>query len=677
MNLSAYPHLLKPLDLGPVAIKNRVMMGSMHTGLEEAPDGFSRLTAYFAERARGQAGLLVTGGIALNRAGRVTEGSAMLSNDSEMARHIPITTVVHEHDAKIVLQILHAGRYAFHKALVAPSAIQAPINIFKPRALRGEEIPALVGDFVRCARLAQQAGYDGVEVMGSEGYLINQFVAKRTNRRDDLWGGDFKRRIRFPVQIVSGIRGALGRDFLIIYRLSLIDLVPGGSTWPQVVALARAVTDAGADAINTGIGWHETRIPTIAAVVPRAAFTVLTAELRAAVNVPVIASNRINTPDVAEAVLSAGQADMVSLARPLLADPRFVAKAAQGRRDEINTCIACNQACLDHIFEGKVATCLVNPMACRETELALKPAEKSKNIAVVGAGPAGLAVAVSAARRGHRVTLYEAEDQIGGQLIIARNVPGKAEFNETLRYFQRQLALTGVKVFLGRTIQARELLAGGFAEVVLATGVVPRRVSVSGADLPHVFSYEQVLRCKVTVGRRVAIIGAGGIGFDTALFLCQGLRPAGDERRAFFLQWGIDPQVLCEGGLSDDGGSWPASIRQVYLLQRKGGKLGASLGKTTGWIHRLILKKMRVEMMGRVQYEKIDAQGLHIRHKGKARLLAVDNVVICAGQEPRRELYDALAKQGVHVHLIGGAEKAVELDAQRAIDQGMRLALRL
>jgi 2,4-dienoyl-CoA reductase (NADPH2) len=687
MAATPYPNLLAPLDLGFTTLKNRVLMGSMHTGLEEIEGGFMRLAAYFVARARGGAGLIVTGGIAPNLAGRIHEGANALTTAAEAERHKEITAAVHAADGKICLQILHTGRYAFHRQLVAPSPLQAPINIFKPKPLDEAGIEDQIAAFVNCARLAQQAGYDGVEIMGSEGYLINQFIAPRTNQRSDRWGGRFENRIRFPLEIVRRVRAAVGAEFILIYRLSMIDLVAGGSSWEEVVHLGRAVADAGATMLNTGIGWHEARVPTIATSVPRGAWTWVTRRLQGEVAVPLVTSNRINTPEVAEAVLARGDADMVSLARPFLADPEFVKKAAEDRADEINTCIACNQACLDHIFEGRICSCLVNPLACHETEIVIEPAATPRKIAVVGAGPAGLAFSITAARRGHTVTLYEAQEQIGGQFNLAMRIPGKAEFRETLRYFERQLDLTGIRVELGHRVTAAQLTAADYDVVVVATGVVPRKINIPGHDHPKVVSYLDLLTGAcivgnavaqsdgVAIGNTIAIIGAGGIGFDTAVFLTH-LGSEGEDQ-AYYREWGVDTDYARPGGLTADAGAPLTSPRRVYLLQRKGGKVGAGLGKTTGWIHRTALKRRGVDMQGSITYEKIDDQGLHITRRGRREVLAVDQVVVCAGQESCRELADALVGGEFEVYVIGGAHTAAELDAKRAIDQGVRLGVTL
>jgi 2,4-dienoyl-CoA reductase (NADPH2) len=677
MKPSPYPHLLAPLDLGFLTLKNRVLMGSMHTGLEETPDGFPRLAVFYADRAAGGAGLIITGGIAPNESGRVADNAAKLTTEAEMLEHRTITRAVHAAGGRIAMQILHTGRYAFHPKLVAPSAIQAPINIFKPQGLADRDVEQQVHDFVACATLAQQAGYDGVEIMGSEGYLINQFIAKSTNHRSDRWGGAFENRIRFPVEIVAQTRAAVGPDFIIIYRLSMLDLVSGGSSWPEIVALARAIASAGANLINSGIGWHEARIPTIATMVPRAAFTWVTGKLRQEISTPLITSNRINTPEVAEGVLAGGDADMVSMARPFLSDAEFVLKAAEGRADEINTCIACNQACLDHIFHGKIASCLVNPRACHETQLVYRPVTGSKRIAVVGGGPAGLSCATIAAGRGHCVTLFEQAEQIGGQFNLAVRIPGKEEFVETLRYFQRQLEITRVNIRLGHRVTAQEILAAGFDEVVVATGAVPRKVNIPGIDHPCVLSYLDVLVGGKSVGQRVAIIGAGGIGFDVAVFLVQNNTETGPIRETFLSEWGIDAAYAAPGGLSAQGPCIPPVERQLYLMQRKGSKIGKDLGKTTGWIHRATLKNRGVVMLNGVTYEQIDDRGMTIQREGQQQTLPVDTVVICAGQESRDRLYLDIKDSGIPVHLIGGAEQALELDAKRAIDQGCRLAASL
>ncbi|MBW2412262.1 MAG: NADPH-dependent 2,4-dienoyl-CoA reductase [Deltaproteobacteria bacterium] len=674
MTHALYPHLLAPLDLGFTRLKNRVLMGSMHTGLEEAPNGFERMAAYFAERARGGAGLIVTGGVAPNDVGCAAPGAAKLTSEAEMKDHSIITEAVHREDGKIAMQILHTGRYAFHENAVSASPFKSPISFFKPRELSHAEIEQHVHDYANCAFLAKNAGYDGVEIMGSEGYLINQFTVAKTNQREDEWGGSFENRIRFPVEIVRSVREKVGSDFIIIYRLSMLDLVKNSSSWDEVVFLAKKIESAGATIINSGIGWHEARIPTIATVVPRAAFTWVTGKLKGEVSIPLVTSNRINTPDVAESVLARGDADMVSMARPFLADPEFVVKAAEGRADEINTCIACNQACLDHIFEGKLCSCLVNPRACHETELNYLPAENKKKIAVVGSGPAGLSFSVIAASRGHQVTLFEKSDTLGGQLNIANQVPGKEEFNETLRYFGKQLDLNGVHTCLNTAATAQKLQDEGYQEVILATGVTPRKPEIQGIDHPCVLSYLDVLLHKKKVGDRVAIIGAGGIGFDVAVYLTHEGSSTSLDGDAYLEEWGVDKDYQSPGGLSAAGVKPQSTGRKVYLLQRKSSKIGGSLGKTTGWIHRLALKMRDVVMVNAVTYNRIDDDGLHITVRDKEKLLEVDTVIVCAGQEPLRDLEKELKPAGIPVHLVGGADKAVELDAKRAIEQAAKLA---
>jgi len=674
MPANAYPHLLAPLDLGFTRLKNRVLMGSMHTGLEEAPQGFSRLAAFYAERARGGVGLIVTGGIAPNQDGVVMPGAAVLENEAQAEKHRQVTDAVHRAGGKIAMQILHTGRYAYHRGAVAPSPVQAPISPIRPRELSEEDIERTIGDYARCAGLAQSAGYDGVEVMGSEGYLINQFVAQQTNFREDGWGGSFENRSRFAIETVRRVRAVTGPDFIIIFRLSMLDLVEGGSTWDEIVALAKAVEAAGATLINTGIGWHEARIPTIATMVPRAAFTWVTKRLMGHVRIPLITTNRINAPDVADEVIATGCADMVSMARPFLADAAFVNKAAAGRADEINTCIACNQACLDEIFEGRLTYCLVNPRACRETELVIVKAETPRKIAVVGAGPAGMACALTAAERGHQVTLFDAAPEIGGQFNLARRIPGKEEFNETLRYFAHRLQNAGVSLELGRYCEASELADGRFDHVVLATGIVPRRPELPGIESERVISYADLIEGYRVAGARVAIIGAGGIGFDVAEFLTH-VDDDRDELERFQGEWGIDPEFANRGGLKAPVAEF--AQRQVWLLQRKAAKVGDGLAKTTGWIRRTLLKKRGVQMLSGVTYERIDERGLHIVVDGQQQCLPVDHVIICAGQEPRRELEDGLRAAGVPLSLIGGADVANELDAKRAIDQGTRVAATL
>lgn len=678
MTASAYPNLLAPLDLGFTTLRNRTLMGSMHTGLEEKPNGFERMAAYFAERARGGVGLMVTGGIGPNDEGGVYSGAAKLTTVEEAEKHRIVTQAVHEAGGKICMQILHAGRYAYSPKSVAPSAIQAPINPFKPRELDEEGIEKQIQDFVNCSVLAQKAEYDGVEIMGSEGYFINQFLAAHTNQRTDRWGGSYENRMRLPVEIVRRVREAVGPNFIIIYRLSMLDLVEGGSTWDEIVLLAKAIEAAGATLINTGIGWHEARIPTIATKVPRAAFTKVTAKLKGEVSIPLITTNRINTPEVAEQVLAEGDADMVSMARPFLADPDFVNKAAEGRSDEINTCIGCNQACLDHTFGGKLTSCLVNPRACHETELNYIPTTQVKKIAVVGAGPAGLAAATVAAERGHQVTLFDAAAEIGGQFNVAKRVPGKEEFYETLRYFKRKLETTGVDVRLNTRVGVDDLAQGDYDEILLATGIAPRTPEIPGVDNPKVISYLDAILQRKPVGQKVAVIGAGGIGFDVSEFITHEGEATSQNRDAFWKEWGIDGDLEARGGIAGIKAQPHPAAREVFLLQRKKTKVGDGLGKTTGWIHRTGLKNKNVQMLNSVEYLKIDDAGLHIRiAEGEPQVLPVDTVVICAGQDPLRELHDGLVAAGQTVHLIGGADVAAELDAKRAINQGSRLAAEL
>ncbi len=672
-NHSVYPHLLAPLDLGFTTLRNRTLMGSMHLGLEELEGGHERMAAFYAERARGGVALIVTGGVAPNAAGAVVQGGSVLNNLQEAEQHKVVTDAVHREGGKIALQILHTGRYAYNPNSVAPSAIKAPINPFVPHELSSEEIEQTISDFVNCAKMAQAAGYDGVEVMGSEGYLINQFIVQRTNHRTDEWGGSYENRIRFPIEIVRRIRSAVGPNFIIIFRLSMLDLVEGGSDFEEVVQLAKAIEAAGTTIINTGIGWHEARVPTIATKVPRAAFAWVTKKLKGVVNIPLVTTNRINAPDVAEQVLADGCADMVSMARPFLADSQFVLKAAENRADEINTCIGCNQACLDHIFVGKLTSCLVNPYACHETVLVPEPFTHVKKIAVVGAGPAGLAFATTAAKRGHQVTLFDAANQIGGQFNIAKLIPGKEEFYETLRFFKRQLELGTVDLKLGQYADLELLKRGQFDEVVLATGVTPRHLNIEGYDNPKVLNYLEVLRDKKPVGKRVAVIGAGGIGFDVSEYLTHVGESATLNPKKFFAEWGIDTSYANRGGITAPEPE--ASPREVYLLQRKSTPVGANLGKTTGWIHRAGLKHKHVNMINGASYERISEQGLHITVDGVERVLEVDNVIICAGQEPLRAMYDDLQAAGISTHLIGGAFEAGELDAKRAILNGTELAL--
>lgn len=672
--MSNYPHLLAPLDLGFTTLKNRVLMGSMHVGLEEVEGGYERMAAFYAERAAGGVGLIVTGGISPNDHGVTFFGGSKLDTLEEAAKHKVITQAVHDAGGKIALQILHTGRYSYQPENVAPSAIQAPINPTKPHALTSAEVQQTIADFANCAKMSQVAGYDGVEIMGSEGYLINEFIAARTNHRDDEWGGSYENRIKFPIEIVRRTREAVGENFIIIYRLSMLDLVEGGSSLEEVIQLAQEIEKAGATIINTGIGWHEARIPTIATKVPRAAFTWVTKKLKGSVKVPLITSNRINTPEMAESVLAQGDADMVSMARPMLADSHFVAKAEQGRADEINTCIGCNQACLDHIFSMKIATCLVNPRACYETELIFKDTATLKNIAVIGAGPAGLSFATYAADRGHKVTIFEASNQIGGQFNIAKTIPGKEEFYETLRYFKRKIELQpNIKLVLNHTATYEELSAEQFDEIVVATGVTPRQLNIEGINHPKVLSYIEVLRDRKPVGKKVAIIGAGGIGFDTAEYLSHEGESGSLNPDKFYDEWGIDTSYEHVGGLKQP--IIEPSPREIYLLQRKTNSVGAGLGKTTGWIHRAGLKHRHVNMIAGASYDRIDDQGLHITVGDKAMILDVDNVVICAGQESYTAMFDQLQADGKSVHLIGGAKEAGELDAKRAIRQGAELAM--
>jgi len=677
-----YPHLLAPLDLGFTQLKNRVLMGSMHTGLEDGRD-LSKLAAYCRERAEGDVGLIVTGGFAPNIAGWAKPFAGTLATSGAARRHQVVTRAVHEAGGKIALQILHTGRYAYHPLAVAPSGIKSPISPFKPFELSARGVERQIRAFVNCAVKAREAGYDGVEIMGSEGYFINQFLAAHTNQRDDEWGGDYSHRMRLPVEILARTREAVGRDFILIYRLSMIDLVPGGSAWDEIVTLGKAVAQGGASIVNTGIGWHEARVPTIATSVPRAAFAWVTKKMKAefaaaGINTPLVTSNRINTPEVAEAVLAEGCADMVSMARPLLADAAFVKKAAQGRAADINTCIACNQACLDHIFKSQLASCLVNPRACHETELVYRPVTQRKRIAVVGAGPAGLTTATVAAERGHEVHLFDAAPDIGGQLNMAKAVPGKEEFHEMLRYLARRVETTGVQLHLNQPVQAQDL--AGFDEVVVATGVTPRDPKIPGQEHAKVLSYIDVLKHKKPVGQRVAIIGAGGIGFDVAEFLVAGGHSSTLDLPAWQAEWGVTDPAQARGGLRPEGPQVSPPARQVTLLQRKAGKLGDGLGKTTGWIHRAALKMKQVKMIGGVNYERIGDEGLLISY-GQERenptWLPCDTVVLCAGQLPLRTLADELQAQGKTVHLVGGALEAGELDAKRAIDQAARLAARL
>lgn len=651
-------------------------MGSMHTGLEEEKNGIERIAAYYAERAKGGVGLIVTGGIAPNIAGWTGPFAARMSTKKHARHHQKITKAVHDEGGKICMQILHSGRYGYHPFNVAPSKIKAPINPFKPFKLTQSGIKRTIRDFVNCAKLSQLAGYDGVEIMGSEGYLINQFIAAHTNKRTDQWGGSYENRMRLPVTLIKSIREAVGENFIIIYRLSMLDLIEKGSNWEEVVALGKAIEKAGATIINTGIGWHEARIPTIATSVPRAAFTWVTKKMKEEVSIPLITSNRINMPEVAEEVLARGDADMISMARPFLADPEWVNKAKEQRDDEINTCIACNQACLDHVFEQKVASCLVNPRACHETELQYLPTTQVKNIAVIGAGPAGLAAATVAAQRGHKVTLFDADKEIGGQFNIAKQIPGKEEFHETIRYFNKQLSLHKVDVKLNTRIESSSDLSA-FDEVVLATGIEPRTPNIDGVEHAKVLSYIDVLKHKKPVGHKVAVIGAGGIGFDLSEYLLHEGQSSTLQLDTWLKEWGIDKSMKARGGIAGVKPQVSEPKREIYMFKRSKGKFGGNLGKTTGWIHRANLKKMKVNFIGEVQYTKIDDAGLHYTQNNESKVLDVDNIVICAGQNPLKELLQPLEAQGARVHVIGGADIAAELDAKRAIEQGSRLAATL
>ncbi|MBQ0790207.1 MAG: NADPH-dependent 2,4-dienoyl-CoA reductase, partial [Cycloclasticus sp.] len=669
-----FPKLLEPLDLGFTQLKNRVLMGSMHTGLEEMDGGLERMAAFFSERAKGGVGLIVTGGFGPSAEAATHPHTNIIDSNEDALKHKVITDAVHAADSKICMQILHTGRYAFNPNSVAPSAIQAPINPFKPKALDEDGIEKQINDIVQLAKYAQVGGYDGVEIMGSEGYFLNQFLAKRTNHRDDAWGGEYENRMRLAVEVVRRTREAVGEKFIIIYRLSMLDLVEGGSNYEEALQLGKAIEKAGATIINTGVGWHEARIPTIATKVPRAAFTWVTAKFRKELSIPCITSNRINTPEVAEEVLERGDADMISMARPFLADPLFVEKAAAGKSDEINTCIGCNQACLDHVFSGKLTSCLVNPRACHETEVIitdLTADAAKKKLAVIGAGPAGLAFATTAAGRGHDVTLFDSASEIGGQFNIAKQVPGKEEFFETIRYFGKQIELTGVNLKLNSPVTAADLNAGDFDEVVLATGIAPRLPEIEGIEHAKVLNYLDVLKAKKPVGKKVAVIGAGGIGFDVSEYLCHEGIATSQNIPAFMKEWGVDMTLEARGGIEGVEAVVSPSAREVFLLQRKKTKVGAKLGKTTGWIHRTGLKNKGVIMMSSCTYEKIDDQGLHLTVDGVEKVLDVDNVIICAGQDPMRDLVEGLNKPH---HLIGGADVAAELDAKRAIDQGTRLA---
>ncbi len=674
-----FPNMLKPLDLGFTTLRNRVLMGSMHTGLEDRFYNIEKLAAYFAERARGGVGLIITGGYAPNRRGELLPLGSRMESKVTALLHRRVTSAVHNEGGKIALQLLHAGRYGYTPYNVSPSGIKSPITPFKPAKMSSKQIEGTIEDFAHAAELAAYAGYDGVEIMGSEGYLINQFLCERTNQRTDQWGGSPENRMRFPVEVVRRVRERVGRNFIIVYRMSLMDLVEGGQEWQDVVALAQKIEQAGATIINTGIGWHEARIPTIVTSVPRGAFAFATGKLKESVTIPVCASNRINTPELAEQIIASGQADMVSMARPLLADPFFVVKAENGRADEINTCIACNQACLDHTFQMKRASCLVNPRACHELELRYLPTQNKKKVAVVGAGPAGMAASTILAQRGHDVTLFEADDKIGGQFNIAKQIPGKEDFNETMRYFGKMIEKHDVDLKLNHRVTAQELIDGQFDEVIVATGISPRKPSIPGIDHPKVLSYLDVLRDKKPVGKKVAVIGAGGIGFDVSEYLVH--KHTDDETAQWYKEWGVDTTLEHRSAMVEPQVLPPE--REIYLLQRKKTSVGKGLGKTSGWVHRAVLKNKQVTMIPGVRYDKIDDQGLHITIQDKEnRLLEVDNVIICAGQEPMRQLAEELNQlgaesKGIKVHLIGGADVAAELDAKRAINQAARLAAEL
>ncbi|MGV3665421.1 MAG: FAD-dependent oxidoreductase [Leptospira bouyouniensis] len=669
--MTAYPTLLSPLSLGFTTLKNRTIMGSMHTGLEEAPNGYERMAAFYGERAKGGVALIVTGGIAPNEAGRVAKGGSVMDTEEEALHHRVVTEAVHKEGGKIAMQILHTGRYGYHDKIVGASNLRAPINMFKPHPLTEEEIWKTIDDFVRCSELAKLAGYDGVEIMGSEGYLINQFIAKRTNNRTDDWGGSFENRIKFPIEIIKAVRKKVGTDFIIIYRLSMLDLVEEGGNIEEVLHLAKEIEKAGATIINTGIGWHEARIPTIAMMVPRAAFTWVTAKVKGHVNIPLVTSNRINTPEIAESVLSRGDADLVSMARPFLADSFFVEKAKAGKPEEINTCIACNQACLDHIFQGKTASCLVNPRACHETELVITKTNQAKKVAVVGAGPGGMSCAKTLAERGHSVTLFDAQSELGGQLNIARRIPGKEEFKETIRYFDTMLKKYNVDVKLNTYVSSEDLITQGFEEVVLATGVIPRIPEIPGIEGPNVLSYVDVVLKGKPVGKRAVVMGAGGIGFDVSILLTDPGHSFTTEN--YLKEWGIRTNIEKDGGLGTK--ETPIGVRDVTMLKRSNSKFGATLGKTTGWIHKTSLEDRKVNQISGVTYKAIEADGIVIEVKGETKKIPCDTVVVCAGQDPNRALLEPLQKAKIPVHLIGGADLASELDAKRAIDQGTRLAV--
>ncbi|SKB74029.1 NADPH-dependent 2,4-dienoyl-CoA reductase [Maribacter arcticus] len=672
--MTKYTHIFEPLDLGFTTLKNRIIMGSMHTGLEEQKNGLEKIAAYYAERAKGGAGLIVSGGISPNVQGWTAPFSARMSSKKHAKHHKVITDAVHKEGGKICMQILHAGRYGYHPLAVAPSAIKSPISPFKPFKLKQSGIKRTIRDFVNSAKLAKSAGYDGVEIMGSEGYLINQFITERTNKRTDDYGGRYENRMRLPIALVKQTREAVGTEFIIIYRLSMLDLVEKGSSWQEVVALGKEIEKAGATIINTGIGWHEARIPTIATSVPRAAFTWVTKKMKEELTIPLVTSNRINMPETAEKVLAEGHADLISMARPFLADPEWVNKAAANKADEINTCIGCNQACLDHVFEQKVASCLVNPRACHETELNYLPTEKKKKIAVVGAGPAGLAASTIAAQRGHDVTLFDADKEIGGQFNMAKQIPGKEEFYETIRYFNTQIALHQVTVKLNTRVKAEDLQNEGFDEVILATGIQPRTPKMEGIGHPKVVNYIDVLKLKKPVGKRVAVIGAGGIGFDVSEYIAHEGESTSLNIDAWLKEWGIDKTMTARSGIEGVQAVVHPSPREIFMFKRSKGKFGANLGKTTGWIHRSTLKKKNVQFINNVQYTKIDDEGLHYVQNEEQKVLAVDTVIICAGQLPLKELFAPLEAAGIKVHVVGGADVASELDAKRAINQASRLA---
>ena len=672
-----YKHIFEPLDLGFTTLKNRILMGSMHTGLEEEKNGLEKIAAYYAERAKGGVGLIVTGGIAPNVQGWTGPFSSRMSTKKHAKEHQKITAAVHKEGGKICMQILHAGRYGYHPFSVAPSKIKSPITPFKPFKLTQSGIKRTIRDFVNSAKLSKIAGYDGIEIMGSEGYLINQFIAKRTNKRTDSWGGEYENRMRLPIELVKQTREAVGKEFIIIYRLSMLDLVENGSSWEEVVLLGKEIEKAGATIINTGIGWHEARIPTISTSVPRAAFTWVTKKMKEELSIPLITSNRINMPETAEKILAEGDADMVSMARPFLADPEWVNKAEADKSDEINTCIGCNQACLDHVFQQKVASCLVNPRACHETELVYNATNKPKKIAVIGAGPAGLAAATIAAQRGHLVTLFDAGKEIGGQFNIAKQIPGKEEFYETLRYFNKQIELHKVSVLLNTRVSKEDLLKSDFDEIIIATGIKPRELKIEGIENPKVLSYIDVLKLKKPVGKRVAVIGAGGIGFDVSEYLTHEGESTSLNIDAWLKEWGIDKSLKARSGIEGVKPEFEPSPREIFMFKRSKGKFGGNLGKTTGWIHRSTLKKKKVQFIGEVSYTKIDDEGLHYVQNEETKVLKVDNIVICAGQTPFKELYQPLLDAGKNVHVIGGADFASELDAKRAINQGARLAAEL